>query len=181
MGHSFCYAPYFLGIKMRKILIVFLFLILPSLAFAGGAYEVNVYELESQSGSTMAGTSTGVSLIGTIDLSKMKPANGVFSIEPGTWKFAAGQASGTGEQTTGSSADSAVTVTYCYGISNKELTTAEWETRSGITEIESWTISGNSNEPKEFFPEFAVYIGIFARCSGISKFLVPEDTVIAVQ
>jgi hypothetical protein len=134
-----------------------------------------------QSGN-MGRATSGVSLIGLID-QYVDRTVGQFSLEPGTWTMVAGQASGTALASTGSSSDSAVSIQYRYGLSNRPRTLTQWELlgTSGTTLIGNWLISGTSH-PVPFYPEDgARYIGIFACATGISQFQVPTRTWVVYQ
>jgi len=135
------------------------------------------------SGATMAQVGTGVSLIGVID-NYASRSEGLYSLQPGAWKMGYNEAfNTTNTQSTGSSNDSAVTIEYRYGLSNRNLTKTQWENKgeSGTTLIAVWTISGTS-DPVEFYPEAARYVGIFAAPGGgPTQFCVPTDTWVVWQ
>ena len=138
--------------------------------------------LSSGNRAHMARTGTGVTLIGVID-NYQNRSERVYSLQPGAWYMIAGDAAGNAAESTGSTSDSAVTIEYRYGISNKIITRDQWEAKGegGTTLIAVWTISGIS-DPVEFDPEPARFVGIFAAPpGGPTQFCVPQKTWLAWQ
>ena len=154
---------------MKKIIVLMglFLLILVSPLYAS---EMSVYTalMDTNSGVSMGGTGSGISLIGTVDIAKLRPSNRTYSIQLDTVELATGG--------TGLTGDAGKTVGLCYGISNTDLTATQWEVKgtTGTTVISLQAIgSGSSIEPHNFTPEFSNYLAIFSY-SGSAQFYVPK-------
>ena len=163
---------------MRRALIgLIMVLFLTGVAYA----EPHIYVMDTGSGATMQ-HGGGVSLVGVIPV-VTHDIEGYFSYQLGTITFpddggsdAASGVTNGDPNGTGTTDMSGTSIYVAYGVSNKPLTTTEWQAlgTSGTTEIDTHTIgSGSSNQPHRFFPEASGHIGVFVY-SGSSRFLVPK-------
>ncbi len=146
---------------------------------------VTVVPGDWQSGATMDATS-GVSLIMEIDLARADPL-GYFSVGPGVLTFGGEGAGVQGDYRdnldpggTGGTDDSGVSLEFRYALSNKKLSTAQWEAYgiSGTTLFGTVTVgSSTSPYPLALEPDrVAGWLGIFGA-SGMSQFEVPKIDV----
>lgn len=179
---------------MKKVLFFLILLLLCPLVAWAGAYNFNTITMSTNSGQTMGGRAdTGVSLVGVIDNMKFNSV-GYYSVQLGTLTFGRGAdtwVSGVSDNAdpggTGIAADTGASIYIVYGLSNTELTTAQWEDKgkSGTTAITYHTVgSGSSDEPVPFSAtaraecQSVRFVGIFVR-SSVSQFLVPEVTTVS--
>ena len=164
-------------------------LVWASVGDAADVGDLQAIHADLNSGTTVNGAVeeiSGVTPILVIDLTRENPAGTTYSFQLDTLTFggiAAGGAAGSRNENldpngTGLTADSGASITVVYGISNHDLTLAEWLVKgeTGTTEIATFTVGGVSDNPVEFTPEISGWLMIGVK-AGASQFQTPKGWV----